>query len=48
MCLIGFLLSVFRTGDLVRDRAEVAVAKSCRFIQYDNGQIIIDLKTNSK
>jgi cell division protein FtsW (lipid II flippase) len=47
MCLIGFLLSVYRTGNLVRDKAGVAVAKSSRFIQYDNGQIIIDLKNNS-
>jgi len=47
MCLIGFLLSVFRTGDLVRDQAGVAVvAKSSRFIQFVNGQIIINLKTN--
>lgn len=47
MCLIGFLLSVFRTGDLVRDQAGVAVvAKSSHFIQYVNGQIIINLKTN--
>lgn len=47
MFLIGFLLSVFRTGDLVRDKAGVAVAKSSHFIQYNNGQIIIDLKINS-
>ena len=44
MCLIGFLLSVFRTGDLVKDKAEVAAAKSSFFIQFDNGQIIINLK----
>jgi len=45
MCLIGFLLSVFRTGNLVTDKAGVSVAKPSRFIQYDNGQIIINLKT---
>ena len=46
MCLIGLLLSVFRTGDLVRDKAGdgVEVANSRHFIQYDNGQIIINLK----
>ena len=44
MCLIGCLLSVFRTGTSMRDKAEVAVAKSSRFIHYDNGQIIIHLK----
>lgn len=46
MCLIGFLLSVFRTGDLVRDKAGsgVAVKKSKPFIQYGNGQVIVNLK----
>ena len=34
MCLIGFLLSVFRTGDLVRDKA--GVANSSHLIQYNN------------
>lgn len=47
MCLIGFLLSVFRTGNVVRDKAWGSVAKSSRFIQYDNGRVIIDLKFNS-
>ena len=46
MCLIGFLLSVFRTGNLVRDKAGVSVAKSSHLIQYDNGKIIIDLKAH--
>jgi len=48
MFLIGLLLSVFRTGDLVRDKAgvAVAVANSSHFIQYNNGQIIINLKNN--
>lgn len=44
MCLIGLLLSVFRTGDLVRDKAGAAVGRSSRFIQYNKGQIIINLK----
>ncbi|EHQ90604.1 FtsW/RodA/SpoVE family cell cycle protein [Desulfosporosinus youngiae] len=43
MFLIGFLLSVFRTGDLVRDKARVSAAK---FIQFNKGQIIIDLKND--
>ena len=34
MFLIGFLLSVFRTGNLVRDKAGVSVAKSSRFIHF--------------
>jgi len=46
MFLIGFLLSVFRTGNLARDKAGVSVAKSSRLIQYDNGKIIIDLKAH--
>lgn len=44
MFLIGFLLSVFRTGNLARDNVGVAATKSRRLIQYDNGKIIIDLK----
>lgn len=46
MCLIGLLLSVFRTGDLVTDKAGEGEGgvNSSRFIQYNNGQIIISLK----
>ncbi|MDD2234126.1 MAG: FtsW/RodA/SpoVE family cell cycle protein [Desulfitobacteriaceae bacterium] len=44
MCLIGFLLSIFRTGSLVSDDTEVAGIKSSRLIQYENGKIIIKLK----
>ncbi len=43
MFLIGLLLSVFRTGTLVRDQAESVAVKSNHFIHYDNGRIIIDL-----
>lgn len=46
MLLIGFLLSVFRTGALVKDKACSASANSKHFIQYNNGQIIINLKTD--
>ncbi len=49
--LIGFLLSVFRTGELVRDKAETVAGRHDPFIQYDNGRIIIDLirpKSNRK
>lgn len=41
--LIGLLLSVFRTGDLVRDKAETVAGRHEPFIRYDNGRIIIDL-----
>lgn len=44
MCLIGFLLSTFRTGNLFKDN--VPVGKSNRLIKYENGKIIIDLKLN--
>ena len=48
MFLIGLLLSVFRTVNLVGDKAGagVAVAKSSHFLQYDNGKIIINLKAH--
>lgn len=46
MFLIGFLLSTFRTGDLVRENVHDVVAKPGRLIQYDNGKIIINLKAN--
>lgn len=45
MLLIGFLLSVFRTGNLAGDRAAAAAkAGPGRFIQYENGRLIINLK----
>ncbi|MDQ7092174.1 FtsW/RodA/SpoVE family cell cycle protein [Desulfosporosinus sp. PR] len=48
MCLIGFLLSTFRTGGLVRDRnIDAAVRKSGRFIQYCDGKIVINLRSHT-
>jgi len=44
MCLIGFLLSIFRTGGLVSDNIGIAGIKSSRLIQYEDGKIIINLK----
>jgi cell division protein FtsW (lipid II flippase) len=44
MGLIGLLLSVFRTGDYVKDKAIASANNSGWFIQYDNGRIIIDFK----
>ncbi|MEN6327610.1 MAG: FtsW/RodA/SpoVE family cell cycle protein [Syntrophomonas sp.] len=41
--LIGLLLSVFRTGELVRDKTETVAGRHEPFIQYDNGRVIIDL-----
>jgi len=43
MFLIGLLLSVFRTGTLLRDQAESVAVRHNQFIQYDKGRIIIDL-----
>ncbi len=48
MFLIGILFSVFRTGDLVKDKTEVTRERSSHFIQYVNGRIIINLKLISK
>lgn len=45
MCLIGLLLSTFRTGNLFKDN--VPVGKSNRLVQYKNGKIIINLRANS-
>lgn len=47
MFLIGLLLSVFRTGAMVRDKTETVAVRFNHLIQYDNGRIIIDLKGNS-
>ncbi|MDD3299120.1 MAG: FtsW/RodA/SpoVE family cell cycle protein, partial [Firmicutes bacterium] len=44
MGLIGLLLSVFRTGDYVKDKALAATVRHGRFIRYDSGRIIINLK----
>ncbi|WP_018214118.1 FtsW/RodA/SpoVE family cell cycle protein [Desulfitobacterium hafniense] len=43
-CLIGFLLSIFRTGSLVSDKVGGAGIKAGRLIQYEDGKIIINLK----
>ncbi|MCB8815393.1 FtsW/RodA/SpoVE family cell cycle protein [Desulfosporosinus shakirovi] len=47
MFLIGFLLSVFRTGNLVKDETVPAAVKISRFIEYENGRVIINLKTHT-
>ena len=44
MLLIGLLLSVFRTGALVRDGARSLVPRSFRPIRYEEGKIIIELR----
>lgn len=44
MCLIGFMLSVFRTGSLTRDNVQKAWEKPSHLIQYEDGKIIINLK----
>lgn len=47
MLMIGFLLSVFRTGGLVKDGAEHKTFIRTRFIQYEEGRIIINLKNKA-
>src|SRR5699024_6637076 len=46
MILIGVMLSVFRTGDVVRDRVLKSKGRECKFLEIVDGKIIIDL--NSK
>ncbi|MPW25226.1 FtsW/RodA/SpoVE family cell cycle protein [Alkalibaculum sp. M08DMB] len=46
MFLLGLLLSVFRTGDYVRDKKGILVG-IVPFIQYDNGTIHINLKSKT-
>ena len=43
MALIGLLLSVYRTGDLVKDKPENPRSLPNSFIQYEKGRIIINL-----
>lgn len=42
MCLVGVLLSVFRTGHLVKDRERGKKAPANRFIKFEDGRLIID------
>jgi cell division protein FtsW (lipid II flippase) len=44
MFMIGLLLSVFRTGSVVRDTKNASVEDSNGIIRYENGQIIINIK----
>ena len=45
MVLIGFMLSVFRTGDVVVDKAAPYDAKGCRLIAWDSGKLTINFKS---
>ena len=42
MAMVGFMLSVFRTGDAVQDR-HYEYSRS-RFVRWDNGRLIFDFK----
>lgn len=44
LVLIGFMLSVFRTGDVVTDEKIQSVAKHQRFISWTGGKLIINFK----
>ncbi|MBR6651904.1 MAG: FtsW/RodA/SpoVE family cell cycle protein, partial [Anaerotignum sp.] len=43
MFLAGILLSTFRTGEVYRDNRKPVVSES-KFIQWDDGKLIISLK----
>ena len=45
MVLVGFMLSVFRTGDAVVDKAVRYNAKDGKIFAWENGKLIIDFKT---
>jgi cell division protein FtsW (lipid II flippase) len=44
LVLIGFMLSVFRTGDVVADRKIPTIAKLNRFISWNDGKLTINFK----
>ena len=44
MALAGVLLSVFRTGEVYRDTAQAPTFSDSRFIQWDDGKLIISFK----
>ena len=47
MLLIGLLLSVYRTGALIKDKTESPRLLPNRFIQYEQGRIIINLNNKA-
>jgi cell division protein FtsW (lipid II flippase) len=44
LVLIGFMLSVFRTGDIVADGKAPSVAKRGKFVSWDDGKLIFNFK----
>lgn len=44
MCLVGILLSVFRTGHFVKDRERVGKSPANSFIKLEDGRLIIDFR----
>ncbi len=42
MCLVGILLSVFRTGHFIRDKKTSLKAETSSFIKFEDGKLIID------
>lgn len=45
LVLIGFMLSVFRTGDVVVDGKNPAITKLNKFISWNDGKLTINFKT---
>jgi len=48
MGLIGFMLSVFRTGDAVDDKNAVSVIKQNAFVTWHDGKLTIDFKKKTE
>ena len=48
MVLIGFMLSVFRTGDVVVDKKKVSSVRQNDFLSWDNGKLTINFKVKAE
>ncbi len=44
LVLIGFMLSVFRTGDVVRDKKYPDILKNNNFISWSDGKLTFNFK----
>lgn len=42
MCLVGILLSVFRTGYFIKDKPNSEKAATNSFLKFEDGKLIID------
>lgn len=44
MCLLGILLSVYRTGRFIKDQASKQSNPKKQFIKFEDGKLIVDLR----